>query len=104
MSVSGNAFTGTLANITDGSIWDAGTWGSDENTGHFIFVKATNIPEGATVVFEKTNGTSGPVTLDSDLNVIARITDKVNQKLKLTVTTETATITKIYSLAGMTLA
>lgn len=55
-------------------------------------------------MFEKTNGTLGPVTLDSDLNVVARITDKVNNKLKITVTTETATITKVYSLAGMTLA
>ena len=55
-------------------------------------------------MFEKTNGTLGPVTLDSDLNVVARITDKVNNKLKITVTSGTDTITKIYSLADMTLA
>lgn len=69
-----------------------------------MFVKVTNVPEGATVTLQVTNGTNGPITLDSDLNVVARIVDKVNQKLKIVVTTSGATITKIYSLAGLTLA
>jgi len=71
-----------------------------------MFIKVTGIPEGedATVVFELENGYNPPITLDSDLNVVARITSTTYQRPKITVTQGSNTITKVYSLKGVTLA
>lgn len=104
LSIGNTIISGTLNNISDGSVWDSGTWGAEESTGHFIFVKATGIPEGATATIEVVNGFSGPVTLDSDLNAVLRIVNKETQKLRLTVTIDGETKTKTYSLSGVTLA
>lgn len=104
LAVSGNAFTGTLKNISDGTVWDSGTWSAEESTGHFMFVKATGVPEGAVATVELYNGIHPAVTLDSDLNVVVRITDKDNQKLILTVAYGGVREQKIYGLNGLTLA
>lgn len=104
LAVSGNAFTGTLKNISDGTVWDSGTWSAEESTGHFMFVKATGVPEGAVATIELYNGIHPAVTLDSDLNVVVRITDKNTQKLVLTVKYNSVVETKTYSLKGLTLA
>lgn len=93
-----------MKNISDGSIWDSGAWSSGEDTGHYIFVKVTGAPEGTIITFELVGGTHDPVELSSDLSIIARITDKDNQSLKITAVLGTDTITKTYSLAGLTLA
>ena len=102
--VSGNQITGTLVNISDGSIWDSGTWSADESTGHFIFLKATGVPEGAVATIELYNGIHPAVTLDSDLNVVLRIANKDTQKIILTVKYNSVVETKTYSLKGLTLA
>ena len=102
--ISGDQITGTLKYISDGTDWDSGTWGSDENTGNYMFVKATGVPEGAVATIEVYGGAHGPTTLDSDMNVIVRITDKDNQKVILTVHYDGVTETKIYGLKGLTLA
>lgn len=104
LEVSGDQITGTLKNIDDGTVWDSGTWGSDESTGHFMFVKATGIPEDAVATIELYGGKHGPTTLDADLNCILRITNKDTQKVILTVTKSGVTETKIYGLKGLTLA
>jgi hypothetical protein len=104
LAVSGNQITGTLKNISDGSVWDSGTWSADESTGHFMFVKATGVPEGAVATIELYNGVHPAVTLDSNLNVILRIADKNTQKLILTVKYNGVVETKTYSLKGLTLA
>lgn len=104
LAVSGDKITGTLKNISDGSVWDSGTWGSDESTGHFMFVKATGVPEGSVATIEVYGGAHGPTTLDSDLNCVVRITDKDTQKLILTVVKSGVKETKVYSLKGLTLA
>ena len=96
--------TGTLKNITDGSVWDSGTWGADESTGHFLFVKADHIPEGATVTVQLLNGKHGPVTLDEDLNVVLRITDKSIQRIRMVANYGGFSESRIYSLGGLTLA
>lgn len=102
--VSGNQITGTLINISDGSVWDSGTWSAAESTGHFIFLKATGVPEGAVATIELYNGTHPAVTLDSDLNVVLRIANKDTQKIILTVKYNSVVETKTYSLKGLTLA
>ena len=104
LAVSGNQITGTLKNISDGTVWDSGTWSAEESTGHFMFVKATGVPEGAVATVEVYNGVHPAVTLDSDMNVIVRITNKDTQKLVLTVKSNGVVETKTYSLKGLTLA
>lgn len=71
-----------------------------------MFIKVTGIPEGedTTVVFELENGYNGPVTLDSNMNVVARIINTTYQRPKITVTQGSNTITKVYTLTGLTLA
>lgn len=104
LAVSGNAFTGTLKNISDGTVWDSGTWSAEESTGHFMFVKATGVPEGAVATIELYNGIHPAVTLDSDMNVVLRIANKDTQKVVLTVKYDGVVETKTYSLKGLTLA
>ena len=84
-------------------MWDSGTWGSDEDTGNYLFVKAANVPEDAVVTVELINGVHGPTTLDSDLNIIIRITNPATQKIKVTSSLNGYTSTKIYNLSGLTL-
>ena len=102
--INGTKVTGTLKNITDGSVWDSGTWGASESTGHFIFVKVEDVPEGATVAVHLINGVHGPQTLDSDQNIIIRITDPGYQKIRVVTTLGSFTDSKVYSLTGLTLA
>lgn len=104
LAVSGNAFIGTLKNISDGTVWDSGTWSAEESTGHFMFVKATGVPEGAVATIELYNGIHPAVTLDSDMNVVLRIANKDTQKVVLTVKYDGVVETKTYSLKGLTLA
>lgn len=104
LAVKGDQITGTLKNISDGTVWDSGTWGADENTGHYMFLKATGIPEDAVATVELYGGTHGPTELDSDLNIIIRVTDNVNQNVVLTVTKGDVSVQKVYRLKGLTLA
>lgn len=78
--------------------WDPGTWGADERTGSFLALKAVEVPENAEVQIEIIGGTHGPVTLDSDLNIILHITDKDTQKIKMTSSLNEFTYEKIYDL------
>lgn len=100
----GTEIEGTLANITDANKWDAGTWSQDESTGHYMFLKATGIPEGAVATVEVVNGVHGPTTLDSDKNIVLRITNTETQQIKLTVTANGQTATKTYTLTDVVLA
>lgn len=102
--VNGNQIIGTLINISDGSVWDSGAWSAAESTGHFIFLKATGVPEGAVSTIELYNGTHPAVTLDSDPNAVLRIANKDTQKIILTVKYNGVVETKTYGLKGLTLA
>ena len=95
------AVTGTLL-YYDGSGWDAGTWSEDEKAGHFAALKFS-VDDGATVTVELEGGKHGPVTLDSDMNVVVRITS-TSQAIKATATKGDTTQTEVYKLKGLTLA
>lgn len=102
ITVGNDGITGTLAKITDGTIWDSGTWGVDEATGHFLCLNFEG-DEGATMTVEVVGGTNGPVNLPADERWgVFRITS-TSQKIKVTSTIGGKTITKTYSLAGLTL-
>lgn len=75
----------------------------EEQSGNYLALKYT-ADAGATRVFELLGGTKGPVTMDdSDTIIVARITDKAKQSLKLTVTKDGQTVTKTYGFTNLTL-
>ena len=97
-----NSISGTLKYV-DGSKWDGAGWPSDEEAGNFLALKAINVPDGATVTVEVENGKHGPATLDSDLNMVLRISDKNTQRIKLVATLGDFVTHKTYSLKKLTL-
>lgn len=93
--------SGTLKYVTDG--WDAGTWGTGEDTGNYLALKFT-VPEGATrTTVQLLNGVHGAVDLDSDMNCIFRVTNASTQKVKIVSYVDNRQIIKTYSLTGLTL-
>lgn len=54
--------------------------------------------EGSTTTVEVLGGYSGPVTLDSDMNVVLRIENPFTQKIKVVTSKGDASIEKIYDL------
>lgn len=105
ITVRDSKISGTLMNYTTGEEleWDPGTWGVNDRTGSFLALKATGVPEGAEVQVEVVNGTHGPVTLDSDLNIILHIVNKDTQKVKVTASLDEDTYEKVYDLSQIEL-
>ena len=91
--------------ISDGTVWDSGTWGSGEDTGNYLALKAVGIPEGATATIELVGGVNGPVTLlaDEDYMAVCRVTS-TSQKVKLVVTLNGVAEQKIYTMNKLVLA
>lgn len=93
-----NKITGTLKKITG---WTAFSSDETEQNGNYIAVRAEAV-EGATITAEVVGGDHGPVTLDEDGILIARIKN-VGQMLRFRATTSAGTQTKLYDLSGLTL-
>ncbi len=72
-------------------------------SGNYLVLKFA-ATDGATTTVELTNAQDpkGPVTLDSDMNCVLRITNKNTQKVKVVTTLAGDTITKVYSLSALT--
>lgn len=96
-----SAIAGTLKYVADYS----SAFGGDLAHGNYIaLVFSTPGVSGATLVAEVVNGTNGPATLDADGILVAHITDKSSQKIKIVASKEGyETVTKTYSLNGLTL-
>ena len=90
--------TGTLKKITG---WTAFSGDPAEQSGNYIAVKATAV-EGAVITAEVIGGDHGPVTLDEDGILIARIKN-TSQKLQFKAITAAGIQTITYSLTGLTL-
>lgn len=74
-----------------------------EQSGNFLALHIDTEVEGATITVELVGGVNGAVTLDSDRTIILRIKNK-SQKIKIIASKEGYdTITKTYSLSGLTL-
>lgn len=87
----------------DGSGWDAGTWSADEKAGNFLALKF-DADDGATIkvgLIPSASG-SGLITLDSDKNIVIRISDKNEQKLHVQVEKDSVIEEQVYSLAALT--
>ncbi|MBO6267701.1 MAG: hypothetical protein J6N19_00985 [Clostridium sp.] len=68
-------------------------------------MKATTENASDTITVELVGGTVGhPVTLDSDRNIVLRIANTSAQSVRVVATNGTSTVTKTYSLTGLTLA
>lgn len=74
-----------------------------EQSGNYLALKF-EASDGATTTVQLLGGThKNPVTLDSDMNCVFRITDRNTQRIKVVTTLGDDTITKIYSLAGLSI-
>ena len=74
---------------------------SDEQAGNYLVLKINSVPSDAVTSVEVVNGTSGPVTLDEDKNIVLRIADKSTQKVKVLSSKSGQTKTETYGLSGL---
>lgn len=91
------AITGTLKYVDDYS----SAFGTGEDSGNYIAIKFES-DDDAIITAEVVNGVHGPVTLDEDGILVARIADKSSQTLKIVASKDRKSVTKIYTLDGLT--
>ena len=60
-------------------------------------------PADAVTTVELVGGTNGPVTLDADKNIVLLIKSNTTQSIKVVSTKDGASVTKTYTLTGLTL-
>ena len=100
VEIAGGVITGTLHYVTE---YTGFSGDPAEQEGNYLAV-VCEASEGDTITAELIGGQHGPVTLDPDGILIARITDPATQKLRFTATgVDGTTETKEYSLSGLTL-
>ena len=102
VTVGDSEITGTLHYVTGYT----GFHGTDplEQKGNFLALKINaTTAEGVTTVVELVGGTKGPVTLDSDMNIVLHIQNKNTESVKVTVSKGGESETKTYGLSGLTL-
>lgn len=102
-----NDITVTSSRISGTSYYTTGytefSGDAELQEGNYVAVKF-EIPESATATIQLIGGAvvRDPVELDSDMNAVLRITDPVNQKLKVVVSADGAEdYTKIYHFNGL---
>ena len=97
--VTDNGITGTLKYVTGYT----GYSGDEElQEGNFVALKVES-ETGATVTVEVIGGSGNVVTLDSDMNLVVRLTG-VGQALRFVTTVDGKTTSKVYALNNLTLA
>lgn len=98
--VNGTEISGTLKHVTG---YTGFSTDPAEQQGNYLCLKFNTMPTDAITTVELVGGTKGPVVLDSDMNMVLLIKDKDAQTVKVTVDDGDEQLTKIYSLAGLTL-
>lgn len=77
---------------------------SSEQDGNYLALKVSTVPDtNVTTTVELVGGTKGPVTLDADMNIVIRVTDKDTQSIRVVAAKGAQSTTKEYGLTGMTL-
>lgn len=101
IEIGDSAITGTLKYIADYS----SAFGPGLDSGNYICLHFdTPDVSGATITVEILNGTSGPVTLDSDRIFVGRIADKSTQAIKVVASKEGyESVNRTFGLTGLTL-
>ena len=92
--------TGTLKYVNGYVDFSSNT---SEQSGNYLALKIEAEPAEAETVVELVGGTKGPVALDDDMNIVLLIKNKDTQSIKVTITHNEESITKIYGLSGLTL-
>lgn len=99
VSVGMNDISGTVHYVTG---YTGFSGDPAEQQGNYLALHIDS-DEDTTITVELIGGTHGPITLDSDRTLIVRLRNK-QQKIKITVTKDGYdTITRTYTLAGLTL-
>ena len=100
MVVADDEVTGTLKYVNGYVDFISNT---SEQSGNYLALKIEAEPAEAETVVELVGGTKGPVALDDDMNIVLLIKNKDTQSIKVTITHNEESITKIYGLSGLTL-
>ena len=100
VAIADGAITGTLHYLDD---YTGFSGDPAEQEGNYLVV-VCEAQEGDTITATLTNGIHGPVTLDPDGILIARITNPATQKLVFTATrADGTTETQTFDLSGLVL-
>lgn len=102
VTVGESEITGTLHYVTDYTGFDASE--PSEQVGNFLALKinASSI-EDVTTVVELVGGTKGPVTLDTDMNIVLHIQNKDTESVKVSRKKGSESEDKVYTLTNLTL-
>lgn len=102
MTVTESRISGNLKAVTGYT----GFSGEEElQSGHYLALKF-EAPEGATTTVQLIGAqiTKDPIELDSDMNMVLRITDPRNQKIKVVSSMDGCETTeRVYTLSGLKL-
>ena len=101
VTVFGDEISGFLNYVTGFTQYDQSH--EELQSGNYLALKFA-APEGATVTVELSNGAAGgPVTLDSDMNCVFRVTSTAQTITVVVTGTDGDTLTRVYKLNGLTL-
>lgn len=95
-----NAISGSLKHVTGYTEFSSK---SSEQEGHYLALKFDVTPADAVTTVELVGGTKGPVTLDADKNIVLLIKSNTTQSIKVVSTKDGSSVTKTYTLTGLTL-
>lgn len=95
-----NAISGSLKHVTGYTEFSSK---SSEQEGHYLALKFDVTPADAVTTVELVGGTKGPVTLDADKNIVLLIKSNTTQSIKVISTKDGSSVTKTYTLTGLTL-
>ena len=95
-----NAISGSLKHVTGYTGFSSKT---SEQEGHYLALKFDVTPADAVTTVELVGGTKGPVTLDADKNIVLLIKSNTTQSIKVVSTKDGSSVTKTYTLTGLTL-
>lgn len=95
-----NAISGSLKHVTGYTEFSSK---SSEQEGHYLALKFDVTPADAVTTVELVGGTKGPVTPDADKNIVLLIKSNTTQSIKVVSTKDGASVTKTYTLTGLTL-
>lgn len=101
VSILRNTFYGNLNYVADYTGFSSKP---EEQSGHYLVIKANTMNPTDTITVELIGGTLGhPVTLDEDRNIVLRIADPATQEIEVVASDGEHSETKRFKLTGLTL-
>lgn len=78
LTITNNVARGTLYYVTGYTGFSGNV---EEQSGNYIALKLTGVPEGAVVKYQRVDSGLDPVTLDSDLNIVIRVKEDAHNAI-----------------------